>query len=223
MPTLDACITETSTMLSSVAPSLPVIVSVSTPSTVFSTRGGDTVVLSGTSLGLEAADLVLTYNNSFTQARKRQYSTASCVVSSPNTVVTCMSVPGVGRDFRFQLAVDGGVSNWTGAAMAISYAPPVLQGFTGDGGARAATAGGQQVTIAGSGFGPVAEAAVEGVKYVAVGVANASFVAANCSVSKDHEQMTCTCHSRHSFELPVYVRSMVYILWWTLHVQFQSH
>ena len=108
--------------------------------------GGDAISVYGTALGLVSSDLALNYSNQFTQTVKRTYAATSCTVVSPNTQIQCVSAPGVGRDFRFLVIVDGGVAAaWSTALMAISYAAPVIQSFIGAGGFHASTGGGQLV------------------------------------------------------------------------------
>jgi hypothetical protein len=191
-PNVSLCTSELSTMLAGTAPVRPVITSVTTPSTFFTTRGDDTFDLSGTGLGLVAGDLRVNYSNHHTQVSRRSYLGVACTVEAPNTNVRCRSAPGVGRDYRFMLTVDGGDSvSWSPQIAAISYAAPVIESFAGDAGVRALTSGGQEVVITGSGFGRGVDNAIEGVRYSAVGFPSATFPAVNCSVHSDHRSVRC--------------------------------
>ncbi len=107
-------------------PLVPLVTSVTTRSNVLSTRGGDPIDIIGTGLGLNSADVNVTYSSHLTQAVGRVYTAQNCTVLSPNTQVRCVSAPGVGQGFQFLYTIDGLPStSWSQAV--VSYAPPVIE------------------------------------------------------------------------------------------------
>ena len=74
---------------------------------------------------------------------------SSCTVFAEYSVISCKSVPGVGREFTWRVIVGGQVSPWS--SNRTSYAAPTVSGFSpGDDGAgdiAAITPGGEVVVI----------------------------------------------------------------------------
>jgi hypothetical protein len=93
-------------------------------------------------------------------------------------------VPGIGANYTFTVAVDGGVSN--AHTDALSYAPPVINSLSGPGASGAGTAGGATIFLNGSNFGPVNDSTV--VVAWASPSANDSLVfpGTNCTVVEAH-------------------------------------
>ena len=96
----------------------------------------------------------------------------------------CTSVPGIGANYTFVVAVEGGVSN--ASTDALSYAPPVINSLSGPGASGADTAGGAVIFLNGSNFGPVDATTV--VRAWSSPSVNDSLVfpGVNCSVVEAH-------------------------------------
>ena len=80
-----------------------------------------------------------------------------------------------------------------GLRACLRYGPPVIASFSGNGSADALTPGGQSVLVLGRQLGPRAAVANDSslsVSYSPVG-SDRVFSARGCSVTKDHEEMTC--------------------------------
>jgi len=78
-----------------------------------------------------------------------RYTAASCVVAAANSVISCLTAPGVGKDLVWQVSVYGQASARLTTDLT-SYAPPTTATFTGPGSDQALTQGYQQVVIAGA-------------------------------------------------------------------------
>ena len=109
------------------------------------TSGGEDVVLTGTNLGNEGARISGVYG------RELQYAAASCVVTTPHTVITCKTVPGAGALLQWQLTVGGQASAWSGSLYTTSYAKATVTSITAP---QLTTAGGEAVRVVGTNFGP---------------------------------------------------------------------
>jgi hypothetical protein len=77
----------TASIATATRPVRPVLSTVTTPASVFSSRGGDVILVTGSGLGLVSGDVTLVYSNRFTQRINRTYTAMGCVVLVPNTQV----------------------------------------------------------------------------------------------------------------------------------------
>ena len=107
--------------------------------------GGQAVVISGTGLGIDVDDVVVTYSNGNTTIV-----VTGCVVSSPNLVLTCATSPGAGFGFVFCVNVAGATSCAPDAFTARYNAPVILDSVL-----VASSNGGDVVKLSGRDFGPV--------------------------------------------------------------------
>ena len=174
-----------------VTPSLPALARVSMQGgSAMSTTGLQTVVLSGTGLGLAESPTIVSArytNGNFSLVA------AGCQVSIDGLEVQCATVVGVGAAYEWHLFVDGGNATVQSvAAVTLSYAAPVLSSFEGPGAVGASTAGGQLVTLRGSGFGPVGGAYITRVTYSPTDAEALVFTATGCAVSVAHVTIECT-------------------------------
>lgn len=152
-----------------------------------STSGGQTVVFSGTRLGLDAdSNVTAVYSNG-----AYVHVTPPCVVTVPSTLVACTTVEGVGTGYAFSLSVNGGVSNT--APVLYDYQVPIVTNFRGDvnrSDTSASTAGGQYLTIVGRQFGPVGTR-TDSALYSPVDSPGTVFAAVDCVVTLAHTEITC--------------------------------
>jgi hypothetical protein len=175
--------------------SVAVPVGVAYTLTTLRTSGGDTLHLRGQNFGPMRANGVPV---TMTDASNSYSLGLTCfqTAAMPHTDMDCNTVAGVGRGFTFRADICGQLSTLYAppAASLVKYVAPTISGLAGSGSSRASTEGGQVVTIAGTGFGPLSVIGqipnpIPGVTY---GKANASgYTAVNCYVSVADTQITC--------------------------------
>ncbi|KAH8073734.1 calcium ion binding protein [Aureococcus anophagefferens] len=117
--------------------------------------GGETVVISGANLGpygdSAGVAVTMTYGNGADGATYYAY---GCSVTTPGTEITCSTDEGVGALHHWTATIAApGTSAWTATgAFTTSYAAPTISGLVTDGDFD--TAGGGDVTLEGTSFGP---------------------------------------------------------------------
>jgi hypothetical protein len=83
----------------------------------------------------------------------------ACRVVTPHAEIECPTVPGVGKDHKWQVRVGGQLSSWDAALNEVevitSYAVPVLRSVAGAGSKEADTHGDEEIVLTGANFGPV--------------------------------------------------------------------
>jgi hypothetical protein len=89
--------------------------------------------------------------------------TTDCKVTSENTEITCISGEGTGVDHWWVVKVEGQES--IPIKGNTSYAPPVVEEYSGPGSKNADTAGGQVIHLTGRGFGSKIRNAISRVQY----------------------------------------------------------
>ena len=156
-------------------PSLSAIIGAapSTSLSSLSTLGGEDIVLSGSNFGPLSAPLpIITLGWSLAPSDGSYiYTLMRCRRPMDSVLahvqVTCSSVAGVGSGLFVAINVGGQSSspahdyaNYYNASapppMLLSYSPPSISRVSGPGALNADTAGGQSITLFGSGFGPAA-------------------------------------------------------------------
>ena len=138
---------------------LPQITTV-TPPGLLQTRGGQTVVITGSNFGPgeapangDSGGLGVTFASHFevtaSYAGEEGWDTyaAACVVTVPHTAIECTTSAGVGVDLSWVVSVGGQVS--ARSTTTTSYAPPTITEIGGTGAVDGATAGGQRIIING--------------------------------------------------------------------------
>ena len=112
---------------------------------------------SGTYFGTasEATQMSVTYSSNI-----QTYTAKNCMVMSPQSIITCATVPGAGGPVYWVVSVGGQNSV---SVKGIKYRNPTLTGVSG--GSSLSTEGGQQVVLSGLDFGP---AGVSGVQIIAI-------------------------------------------------------
>lgn len=120
------------------------------------TEGGQTVLISGDQFGPVSVlggaysplpNVTAAYGLS-TDSPLR-YSAGSCAVTTAQTVITCLTAPGVGFGYLWQVNVAGQVAPLL-LGFPQSYAPPVTAIYSGPGSLNANTAGSELVVISGA-------------------------------------------------------------------------
>ena len=131
-----------------------------------------------------------------------------------HTAADCISSPAVGAGHRLRVTIAGQTSPVSSASVSLAYRAPRITSISGPGADKAVTPGGQSVLLTGDYFGPSTPASADGiplptslvptVRYGHTGTnASAAFaatfppsslryMAANCRVTSDHTQVTCT-------------------------------
>ncbi len=191
----------------------------STPAFVLPTVGGALIDIRGTGLGLTSSAVRVAYAGGSDGMMQRLYilPPGACTLVLPGTAlryvgggsaiclpanntsaashccwlapIRCISAPGVGANYTLNVTVDGGVSS--ASSDSISYAPPVINSLSGSGALGASAAGGAEILLTGSNFGPVDATTV--VRAWAIPSVNSSlaFPATSCNVTTDHTTITC--------------------------------
>jgi hypothetical protein len=175
-----------------ITPSLPVLSrAVVQGGAAMSTTGLQTIVLTGTGLGLPEVPSIVaaTYSNgNFT------LTATGCVVTTDGEVVQCITAEGVGASYVWSLTVDGGRSVSVVprvSAITLSYEAPTISSFEGPGAVGALTSGGQAIRLYGSQFGPLGSAYITRVVFFPTNRASFVLSAVNCSVSVAHVTIDC--------------------------------
>jgi hypothetical protein len=126
------------------------------------TVGGENVFIQGKEFGPMGTPVAAEY----VQPGGVAYAAQSCRVTVANTEIGCQTVPGVGSEHIWRVAViTGGVKQWSStpsgdlAPLTTSYHPPELVAIN-DGATELATDGGQEITLQGKNFGPSTDAAL---------------------------------------------------------------
>lgn len=116
------------------------------------------------------------------------YST-TCAVLTPNTVVRCDVVPGVGKGHAWAMSVDGAVAQVSATAAYIgpSVLGVVVTGHDGAGSGLLPTAGGTSVTITGQFFGPAGGE----LKAWYRAASGTMYAATSCTVTVTDSEATC--------------------------------
>ena len=124
------------------------------------TVGGEEVFIQGKEFGPMGTPVAAEY----VQPGGVAYAAQSCRVTVANTEIGCQTVPGVGSEHIWRVAViTGGVKQWSStpsgdlAPLKTSYHPPELVAIN-DGATELATDGGQEITLQGKNFGPSTDA-----------------------------------------------------------------
>ncbi len=185
-----------------VSPVAPNLLAVSLAGGQFmSTRGGEDVNLYGSDIGMFPADVSVSYTNG-----PITLDASNCRIVAVGAHIVCSTAEGVGAGFAWRVKVGSASSN--ASAALLSYDLPVINGFQGagvEGGVGAITAGGQQVNITGSMFGPAGAQYITSVNYAPVGYPT-TFSAVGCTVSVPHSQITCLTNAGAGMRLNWLVR-----------------
>ena len=147
-------------------------------STVISTYGGETVVLTGTNFGPHTkVNSVLQgckYSNTApknvptpTAQYKNEigiiYNLKNCEVKIAHTTIYCTTVVGVGKDFKWQVNVDNQQS--LPSSSTTRYKKPVIDKVSGPGAIGSSTRGGDKFYLHGDYFGPTGALHIDLVAY----------------------------------------------------------
>ena len=170
-----------------------------------STSGSETIVIQGTGFpssfaplpGAALEDLLLVRYKSNLTAGSPEFQATNCRVTVAYTQLTCLSAPGYGLGFSFQVRIGSNAGVYQGmpiftsapSVVQLSYARPTVDSLSGPGTENALTAGGQLVTLRGSNFGSQAANRVDQVRY---GPSGFDFLARNCSVTVGHSEIQCS-------------------------------
>ncbi len=149
----------------------------------------------GQNLGVSLASINVTYTGGSDGMVVRTFQTDPCTVAAAGTVLQCPSVPGVGANYSFVVAVEG-ISS-PNSVQLLSYEPPSITFLDGPGAERGMAKGGQEINLHGSNFGPA-----DGNTVVAAWASPTSleagaleFPAVNCTVTREHVTVTCNTTS----------------------------
>jgi IPT/TIG domain len=105
--------------------------SIALPAAGVPTSGGVSIVIRGSYLGIEDGVISMRYSGGLPEVPRHTYLSTTCRVISPNSVVSCETVPGVGGNYSLHALVDGGPSN--NSTTLFSYLPPTVSGLAGNG------------------------------------------------------------------------------------------
>ena len=166
-----------------------------------------------------------------------EYSSSSCSVLVPNTVIRCRVGAGLGANLLFSVSVKTSGSSTADVSpptkIGFSFAAPevhsvtVLGNMSAAGGLTLTTSGGETIVIRGANFGPVGQAAApnsfvygyplwlwsagsDGPSSVAsgVGTGNVEYVATDCDVTRAHVEMHCKSVSGAGRNLRVWIKDL---------------
>ena len=165
---------------------VPAVTNVALPQGPLSTRGGGVIIVNGTGFGVVGGALSLAYTNG-----AQSYVASSCEVIVAHQAARCIAAVGIGSSHRVRVTLSGQQSS--SSSDTISYRAPSVQAdgegtpaVTGKGVASATTAGGQQMFIDGSDFGPAGT--VPAVTYGPTGV---EYTAVDCSILVEFSRISC--------------------------------
>jgi hypothetical protein len=116
------------------------------------TPGGALVDITGQFMGLVASVIAVSYSGGSLGFPTRTFAVppGSCTLTTPGAAIRCTSVPGVGANYSFVVAVDGGSSAPSqGPAGLLSYSPPIINSVDGAGAVGGPAAGGVAVNLRG--------------------------------------------------------------------------
>ena len=173
--------------VSSLAYDAPVITSVYGPGTTNAlTSGGQVVYVAGRNLGADDFNTHLAYghNNSFL------FTTPSCHLVLPHTLVRCITVPGSGFQNQWQITVGVQTSGVFSQTQSIYGAPQVTAVAPSD--TPLPTQGGLNVTIQGANFG--SDASLLSVRYTNE---EGDVYDPLCWLSVNHTEMVCRSVAGH--------------------------
>jgi len=186
----------------------PTLTSISGPGvTAADTVGGQLIVITGRHFGpisYPTASIDYVYYG-HPGVYSTHYLGKSCSVTAQTPTasqITCVTDQGVGSGLVWQLSVGGQAA--TGATLKSSYASPQVFIFSGAGAVDGNTAGNEPVVITGRNFGP-ADSYTNNLLSVNYGVAlkegdpgflaaipSVRYIAASCSITVAHTELTCT-------------------------------
>ena len=143
----------------SVAPAVPRLTQVAVPGGhTLGTRGGETVSLYGTAIGLFDTDVNASYSNG-----NSTFAATNCVVVVAGLQVTCTSDVGAGFGYVWRITVVSATSAPSPMQYATAYSLPIITDYSGPGAVDAVTQGGQHVVVVGDQFGPIGSAYITSV------------------------------------------------------------
>ena len=120
------------------------------------TAGGEELFLIGSNFGPVTSDLYVTIgediNARYGPHTNYRYNATNCRVTTDQTVITCTTAEGTGKDHAWVLNV--GDQDSPRLEANTSYAPPMVITYTGPGSHLAQTSGDEIVIIEGRNFGP---------------------------------------------------------------------
>ncbi len=151
-----------------------------------STSGGQVVRLRGDFFGpssIATPRLLVTYGPGPDATR---YVAEGCTVFEDHVTVRCFTAVGTGKGHLWRVVIDD-VSSIVETDVIMSYAPPTIIGYDGEGANAAFTRGGQIVRVQGKNFGVLNDT----IDYVRYGLESAEYDAEQCYVSVDHNEITC--------------------------------
>lgn len=135
----------------------PVLYTLSGPGANSDTPGGQSVLITGQNLGANASVVSAFYSSAFTSSTSAlgiqtvTYNASSCVITTPNTQLTCSTAPGAGAALTWGLVVDGLAS----VTPITAYQPPSLVGIVNvTGGPAVGVRPGSTLVLLGSNFAP---------------------------------------------------------------------
>jgi hypothetical protein len=182
---------------------ISVIKDSSATSNVMSTYGGETIVINGNNFGphtkknsiLEGCKYSGTATKNakspttiYKNARGIVFRLADCEVKTAHDKVHCTSIVGVGKDFNWQVNIDGQQS--APSSGTTRYEKPVISRITGPGAIGGSSRGGDKFYIHGDYFGPTGTIYIDLVAYWNDVVQN-SFEGLACNVEQAQRRIEC--------------------------------
>ena len=158
-----------------------------------SSHGNQLVRILGTQFGTVEDNAV----SLVTYGAGNKYVATDCRVVVSHQEIHCNTVPGVGSQLRWSVAV-GNLSSDTPTT---SYAIPLIYNLTGPGATDAQTEGNQEVFLGGDNFGTVAESLVDSVTYYSDNNPSLVLTATNCTVVTDHVRVRCLTSPGYGYDL----------------------
>jgi hypothetical protein len=132
----------------------PTIELVSAATSTLATAGGTAVDLYGRNMGATPSVVAVTYRGGSDGHQVRTYAPppGTCAIVTAGTHIRCPTLPGVGANYTFTVAVDGVAS--APSKQTLSYTQPAIASVTGSGAVRGPAAGNATILLRGTNFGP---------------------------------------------------------------------
>ena len=146
------------------------------------TAGGGSIQINGANFAEDISKVKVTYGDD----SGKEY-TASCTYTATHTDLSCVAMPGIGKNLRFFVTVADQAS--TVFQSTVQYKIPVLDYVTGSGTVSGTTEGGDIIYLTGTQFGPTSVSYTDII--VQYGKTGTEFTAQDCRIISASTKVQC--------------------------------